>query len=105
MADVNDFFANYLPKKLEDNPDLAADIGSIYVFDIDGAGQWTVDLTDGSGTVKEGAVDEPGCTVTANAEDFGTLLDNPNQGMALFTMGKLKVSNVGLALSLQKILG
>lgn len=104
MADVNDFFSNYLPKKLEENPDLAADIGSVYVFDIDGAGQWTVDLTDGSGSVAEGAVDEPGCTVTANAEDFGTLLDNPAQGMMLFTLGKLKVSNVGLALSLQKIL-
>ncbi|MCB9679225.1 MAG: SCP2 sterol-binding domain-containing protein [Alphaproteobacteria bacterium] len=105
MADVNDFFANYLPNKLKDHPDLASDINAIYVFDIDGAGQWTVDLTDGSGTVKEGAVDEPGCTVTANADDFGTLLDNPAQGMMLFTMGKLKVSNVGLALSLQKILG
>ena len=40
-----------------------------------------------------------------NEPDFGTLLDNPAQGMMLFTMGKLKVSNVGLALSLQKILG
>lgn len=104
MADINDFFSNYLPNKLEENPDLAADIGAIYVFDIDGAGAWTVDLTDGNGKVSEGAVDEPGCVVSANAEDFGTLLDNPAQGMMLFTLGKLKVSNVGLALSLQKIL-
>lgn len=105
MADITDFFSDYLPKKLTDNPDLAADIGAIYVFDIEDAGKWTVDLTEGSGSVAEGAHEEPGCTVTANAEDFGTLLDNPAQGMMLFTMGKLKVSNVGLALSLQKILG
>jgi len=105
MADVNDFFANYLPNKLTEHPDLAPDINAIYVFDIEGAGQWTVDLTEGAGSVAEGAVDEPGCTVTATADDFGTLLDNPAQGMMLFTMGKLKVSNVGLALSLQKILG
>ncbi len=104
MADIKDFFGNYLPQKLKDNPDLAEDIGAIYVFDLEGAGQWTVDLTVGTGEVKEGGVEEPGCTVTAAAEDFETLLDNPAQGMMLFTMGKLKVSNVGLALSLQKIL-
>ncbi|MCA9566910.1 MAG: SCP2 sterol-binding domain-containing protein [Myxococcales bacterium] len=104
MADIADFFSNELPQKLKDNPDLASDINASYVFDIDGAGQWTVDLTTPPGSVAEGGIEEPGCTVTANAADFGTLLDNPAQGMMLFTMGKLKVSNVGLALSLQKIL-
>ena len=104
MADVADFFANELPKKLQDNPDLAEDINASYFFDIDGAGQWSVDLTEAPGTVSEGEIDEPGCVVTAAAADFGTLLDNPAQGMMLFTMGKLKVSNVALALSLQKIL-
>ena len=104
MADINDFFGNYLPNKLKDNPDLASDVGAIYVFDLDGAGQWTVDLTQGSGEVREGGCEESGCTVTAAAADFETLLDNPAQGMMLFTMGKLKVSNVGLALSRQKIL-
>jgi len=103
MADINDFFGNYLPQKLKDNPDLAADVGAIYVFELEGAGNWTVDLT-GAGEVREGAAKDAGCTVTATADDFGTLLDNPAQGMMLFTMGKLKVSNVGLALSLQKIL-
>ena len=104
MADVADFFSNELPGKLKNNPDRAADINASYVFDIDGAGQWTVDLTQPPGSVAEGSIEEPGCVVTANANDFGTLLDNPAQGMMLFTMGKLKVSNVGLALSLQKIL-
>ena len=104
MADLNDFFANYLPNKLSSNPDLAKEVNAIYVFDIDGFGQKTVDLTDGSGTVADGAHENPGCTVTAAQADFETLLDNPSQGMMLFTMGKLKVSNIGLALSLQKIL-
>ncbi len=104
MADVADFFANALPEKLKNNPDLASDINASYVFDIEGAGQWTVDLTEPPGTVSEGAIEEPGCTVSANVEDFGTLLDDPGQGMMLFTMGKLKVTNVGLALSLQRIL-
>ena len=105
MADVNDFFSNYLPGKLAENPDLAQEINASYQFDIEDAGTWTVDLTDGTGKVIDSAVDEPGCVVTAHKDDFEKLLDNPASGMMLFTMGKLKVSNVGLALSLQKILG
>jgi hypothetical protein len=104
MADALDFFNNYLPKKLIENPDLAKDIAAIYVFEIDGAGSWTVDLTTGDGEVREGGHEEAGCTVTAAKGDFETLLENPAQGMMLFTMGKLKVTNVGLALSLQKLL-
>lgn len=103
MADLNDFFGNYLPNKLAKNPGLAKEINAIYVFDIDGFGKKTVDLT-GEGKVSDGAADNAGCTVSASANDFGTLLDNPSQGMMLFTMGKLKVTNIGLALSLQKIL-
>lgn len=105
MADTQDFFANYLPNKLQGNPGLASDINAIYVFDIDGAGKWTVDLTKAGGEVRDGGDDAPGCVVTAAKKDFETLLDNPAQGMMLFTMGKLKVTNVGLALSLQKLLG
>ncbi len=103
MADTQDFFTNYLPNKLVENPDLVTDINAIYVFDIDGAGAWTVDLT-GEGEVKAGGVDEPGCTVTAAKDDFETMLDNPSQAMMLFMSGKLKVSNVGLGISLQKLL-
>lgn len=103
MADINDFFGNELPNKLTSNPDLAKEINAVYLFDIDGAGQWTVDLTDGSGKVVEGAEGEPGCTVTVAKADFEGLLDGGNPTM-LFMTGKLKVTNVGLAMALQKIL-
>ncbi|MBW1877884.1 MAG: SCP2 sterol-binding domain-containing protein [Deltaproteobacteria bacterium] len=105
MADLQNFFSTYLPKKLQDHPELSEEINDSYQFDIEGAGQWCVDLTKTPGEVSEGPMEEPGCVVTAEAEDFETLLDNPASGMMLFTMGKLKVTNVGLALSLQKILG
>lgn len=104
MADLDDFFGNYLPEKLKNNPDLAKEVNAVYVFDLDGYGTKTVDLTGDVGTVADGAHEDPGCTVTAKQSDFETLLDNPSQGMMLFTMGKLKVTNIGLALSLQKIL-
>jgi len=104
MADVQNFFSEYLPNKLKENPGLASEIGAVYTFEIEGAGQWTVDLTDGAGSVAEGGHADPGCVVSAHADDFAALIDNPAQGMMLFISGKLKVTNPGLALSLQKIL-
>ncbi len=103
MADVNDFFANYLPNKLANNPSIAKDINAIYVFDIDGAGVWTVDLTKSE--ISATRHETPGCVVSAAQVDFESMLDNPSSAMILFTLGKLKVTNVGLALSLQKLLG
>ncbi|MFT5453866.1 MAG: hypothetical protein ACI9K2_000342 [Myxococcota bacterium] len=104
MADTRDFFENFLREKLASHPELAKEIGAVYVFDVDGAGSWTVDLTEGTGTISEGGHDDPGCTVSAKQKDFEALLDNPNSAMMLFAMGKLKVTNVALAISLQKLL-
>jgi putative sterol carrier protein len=103
MADTNDFFSNWLPNKLATNPDMVKSINAIYQFDIDGAGQWTVDLT-GSGTVTEGTHPNPGCVVSASKADWEQMIDNPSSAMMLFMSGKLKVSNVALGMSLQKLL-
>lgn len=105
MADVRAFFESYLPSKLEKNPGIAADINSIYQFDLGDAGNWIVDLTADGGTITEGTADDPGCVVTASEKDFSKLLDNPTSAMMLFTMGKLKVSNLSLGMALQKLLG
>ena len=104
MADLKDFFENYLPNKLNDNPELITDINSCYQFDLEGFGTWTVDLTTEGGNVAEGAPENPDCIVTCAASDFEGLVDNPASGMMLFMSGKLQVSNVALAMSLQKLL-
>lgn len=103
MADTNDFFTNWLPNKLATNPDLVKSINAVYQFDIEGAGQWSVDLT-GDGTITQGAHANPGCVVTASKADFEQMLENPSSAMMLFMSGKLKVTNVGLGISLQKLL-
>ena len=103
MADTAEFFANQLPETLADNPGLVTEIANTYLFKIDGAGDWTVDLT-GSGEIREGALDDPGCIVEAAKADFEAMLDNPSQAMMLFMSGKLKVSDVQLGLQLQKLL-
>ena len=105
MSDVAKFFNETLPAKIQQNPDLVEEIGAVYQFDVEPAGTWTVDLTELPGSVTQGEHEEPGCVVTCAEEDFASLLENPANGMMLFTMGKLQVSNVGLALSLQKIIG
>lgn len=104
MADVRAFFSDFLPKKLANNPKIASDVNAIYQFNLGDAGNWIVDLKNG-GTVAEGTADASDCVVTAAGADFGKLLDNPASAMMLFTMGKLKVSNISLGMSLQKILG
>ena len=98
MADTADFFGSFLPEKLEKNPDLAGTIGKIFQFDIDGAGTWTLDLTEGSGAVNAGASEGPDCVITAKKDDWEGLLDNPNKAVQMVMLGKLKVSNLGLAL-------
>jgi hypothetical protein len=103
MADISQFFGDYLTKKIAGNPNLAKEINAVYLFAIEGAGDWTVDLT-GAGSVEAGRTKEAGCTVTAKAADFQKLLDNPASAIMMFTMGKLKVSNVSLGMALQKLL-
>jgi len=103
MADTAVFFNEYLPQKLKDNPDLA-DMGSIFQFDIEGAGTWSLHLKDG-GIVSKGPTDDAECVITCAQEDWEGLLDNPSSGMMLFMQGKLKASNLGMATKLQQILG
>lgn len=105
MADVAAFFEQYLPEKIANNPSLVTDIASVYQFNLGDAGQWIVDLTTEGGAVSAGEHADPGCVVTAAGADFGKLLDNPASAMMLFTMGKLKVSNISLGMKLQQLLG
>ena len=104
MPAASDFFSNYLPTKIKDNPGLAQEVNATYQFEIAGLGDYLVCLkSDGAG-VSEGRGDAD-CTVSISKDDFEKLLGNPASGMMMFTMGKLKVTNIGLGMALQKILG
>ena len=101
MADTSDFFNNFLPAKLENDPSVK-DIGAVYLFDIGGAGQWTVDLKEG--TVTEGGHESPDCTVSCDKDNWEQMLDNPGMAMMLFGQGQLRIDNLQLGMSLQQIL-
>lgn len=104
MADVKQFFNEDLPSKLASNPDLVTSINAIYQFDLGDGGQWVVDLTQEGGKVESGEAESPACKVTISEPDFAKLLDKPSSAMVLFTMGKLKVTNISLGMQLQKLL-
>jgi len=103
MADTHEFFSEYLPAKVKNDPSLAADANAIFQFDIEGAGSWVLDLT-GEGTVVEGTHESAGCVITSDKGTWEKILDNPAEAMKMFMFGKLKASNIGLATKLQKIL-
>ena len=103
MSKTNEFFSSYLPNKIEKNPDLAGDVNAIFHFDINGAGQWTLDLKEGSG-VSEGLNGASDCVLTTDEASWEQILDNPGKAVSMVMMGKLKISNLSHATKLQKVL-
>ncbi len=103
MSKTAGFFNEYLPNKLEKNPDLATSINGVFQFNIAGAGNWTLDLK-GKNEVREGDSEAADCTISAGQDDWETILENPSKAVTMVMMGKLKISNLGLATQLQKIL-
>lgn len=101
MADTAVFFSDYLPNKIASDESLADSTGT-FLFDIEGAGKWTLNLSEK--TIAEGG-EEADCVISCGKDDWEAMLDNPSMAMQLFMMGKLKASNLGMATQLQKILG
>ncbi len=97
---VNDFFAE-LPSRVD--PGKTAGMNNSYVFDIDGAGTWTVRVADGSVAVDEG--DTGGdCTLAASAETFEGVVKGEQNPTAAYMSGKLKIKgDMGAAMKLQKL--
>jgi putative sterol carrier protein len=74
-----------------------------YVFDVDGAGRWTVRVSDGAVSVTEGA-DDADATITADAETFERIAKGELNATTAYMTGKLKVKgDMGAALKLQKL--
>ena len=101
MSDtVQEFFQN-----LETRADSSKTAGmtNSYVFDIEGAGTWTVKVADGSVTVDEG--DTGGdCTIATSAEVFEKIVAGQQNPTAAYMSGKLKVKgDMGAAMKLQKL--
>ena len=100
MESVREFFEG-LPTRVD--PSRIAGMKNTYVFDIDGAGTWTVAIADGSITVTEGS-SEADCTFSASEESFQKIVAGEQNPTTAYMTGKLKIKgDMGAAMKLQKL--
>jgi putative sterol carrier protein len=98
---VREFFEG-----LESRVDVSRTAGmtNTYVFDIGGAGQWTVAVDDDRVSVTEGAAPDADCTITSSEENFERIVAGELNPTSAYMTGKLKVKgDMGAAMKLQKL--
>jgi putative sterol carrier protein len=100
MPTAQEFF-DTLPSRV--SPDRIEGMNNTYVFDIEGAGTWTVKVADGAVTVTDGAEDAD-CTFSASEETFEKIASGEQNATTAYMTGKLKIKgDMGAAMKLQKI--
>ena len=100
MASAREFFEG-LEARVD--PAKTAGMTNSYVFEIDGAGTWRVDVDDGKVTVKEGNGDAD-ATIAASEDTFGQIASGDLNATTAYMTGKLKVrGDMGAAMKLQKL--
>ena len=100
MASVQEFFEG-LPGRV--SADRIEGMNNTYVFDIDGAGTWTVAIADGTIDVSEGASDAD-CTFSSSEETFEKIVAGEQNATTAYMTGKLKIKgDMGAAMKLQKL--
>ena len=85
------------------DPAKTAGMNNSYLFDIDGAGKWKVDVHDGGVKVTENA-DDADVTITTSQETFDRIVSGEQNATSAYMTGKLKVKgDMGAAMKLQKL--
>jgi putative sterol carrier protein len=97
---VQEFFQNLASRA---DTSKTAGMNNSYLFDIDGAGQWTVKVEDGAVSVVEGAEDAD-ATISASEEVFRKIVAGEQNPTSAYMTGKLKIKgDMGAAMKLQKL--
>ena len=97
---VQAFFSNL---ESQADPAKTAGMTNSYVFDIEGAGQWKVDVDDGALSVIEGGGDAD-ATISTSVETFEKIVAGDLNPTSAYMTGKLKIKgDMGAAMKLQKI--
>ena len=80
-----------------------AGMSNSYLFDIEGEGQWLVDVRDGALTVTEGPA-EADATISTSGETFEKIAAGEQNATTAYMTGKLKIKgDMGAAMKLQKL--
>jgi putative sterol carrier protein len=87
------------------DPAKLAGMTNSYLFDIDGEGQWFVNVQDGALSVAQGGGDgNADATISTSAETFEKIVAGEQNPTTAYMTGKLKIKgDMGAAMKLQKI--
>jgi putative sterol carrier protein len=100
MTSAREFFED-LENRIDESK--TAGMNNSYLFDIEGAGKWKVDVVDGKVTVTpdgEGA----DVVIATSEETFNKIADGEQNPTSAYMTGKLKVKgDMGAAMKLQKL--
>ena len=97
---VQEFFET-LPSRADTSK--TAGMSNSYVFDIEGAGQWTVKVVEGSVSVVQG-IEDADVTISASQEVFEKIVAGEQNPTSAYMTGKLKLKgDMGAAMKLQKL--
>jgi putative sterol carrier protein len=101
---AKDFFES-LPARAD--ADKLAGMSNSYLFDIEGEGQWAVDVRDGAITVADGpGAGDADATISTSSETFEQIVAGNQNPTTAYMTGKLKIKgDMGAALKLQKLFG
>src|SRR5919197_3398393 len=100
MTTAREFFET-LETRVDESK--TAGMNHSYLFDIDGAGKWKVDVADGKVTVSEGDGDAD-ATISTSEETFTKMVSGEQNPTSAYMTGKLKVKgDMGAAMKLQKL--
>jgi putative sterol carrier protein len=100
MTSAREFFEG-LEGRLD--PSKTAGMTNSYVFEIDGAGTWRVDVDDGTVKVIEGEGDAD-ATIAASEETFQQIASGDLNATTAYMTGKLKVrGDMGAAMKLSRL--
>ena len=99
-ASVREFFEGLENRA---DPSKTAGMNNSYVFDVEGAGTWRVDVRDGAVSVTEGGGDAD-ATISASEENFTKMTAGELNPTTAYMTGKLKIKgDMGAAMKLQKL--
>lgn len=85
------------------DPAKTAGMNARYLFEIEGAGTWSVVVADGQVSVAEGG-QEADCTISAGEETFLKIARGEQNATTAYMTGKLKIKgDMGAAMKLQKL--
>ena len=100
MTSAREFF-DTLETRVD--PAKTAGMNNSYLFDIEGAGKWKVDVDDGKVSVTEGGEDAD-AVISTSQETFEKIASGDQNPTSAYMTGKLKVKgDMGAAMKLQKL--